>query len=80
MGLAELVLLRGPLPVVEELGRPTAGLDTVEPSACDRSRTVNFSVPSCVQPVRGELDTWEVSGPSLPDAFLSLASSSQSPS
>ena len=76
-GVAELVLLRGPLPLLEELGRPTAGLNTVEPSACDRSRSVNFSVPSCVQPVRGELDIWAVSGPSLPDAFLSLASSSQ---
>ena len=72
-----LLLLRGPLPLVELLGWPRRTLDA--PSEREAAPE-NDSVPSCPQPVMGWLPVWEVSGPSLPDSFLSLASSSQDPS
>ena len=68
----------GPWPLPESLGRPSLAL--LVPSARDWVPKAKASVPSWPQPVRGRLAVWEVSGPSVPDSFLSLASSSQDPS
>ena len=68
---------RGPWLLPEELGRPT--VVGFGPSACELLM-MNDSVPSWSQPVKGKLAALEVSGPSVPDSFLSLTSSSQSPS
>ena len=73
-----LLLPRGPSPPEEELGRPRR--TELVPSA---SESASPRAPRCrrdSQPVQGKLAAWEVSNPSVPDSFFSLASSSQDPS
>ena len=72
------LLLRGPWRALEELGRPTF-VPPAAPNPCEMEPS-SASVPLCSQPVKGRLTDWEVSGPLVPDSFLSLTSSSQDPS
>ena len=72
------LLLRGPWRALEELGRPTF-VPPAAPNPCEMEPS-SASVPLCPQPVKGRLTDWEVSGPLVPDSFLSLTSSSQDPS
>ena len=71
---AEVPLLRGPWPLLEELGRRTRTLDA--PSARGAAEERLGAV--VVAAGEGKVEELGGIGPSLPDSFLSLASSSQS--
>ena len=62
------LLLRGPWPLMAELGRPSFA-PPAAPNPCEMEPS-RASVPSWSQPVKGLLALWEVSGPSLPDSFF----------
>ena len=79
VGFATKVLPMGPLAAAEERRKPMVTPSPPgAPYACDLLALVNFSVPSWSQPVMGRIGS--ISWASVPDSFLSLDSSSQSPS